>query len=454
MRNSHTINLDKNGDIQSASLDTLLRQLFPTKDYCPPRNVAFTLLLNLRTFISPAEILQKLLQHCMYEQNENLAKNFHRESRWKLFENVYGMMEEWTVQIPYDFRDPCMRDRLLELFALCQVDVSTTQSQCDDLILELRSTLSKAERYENALRNLQQNIEDPPVQCEHQAGLMNICASPIIVAHQLAHIELERLSMIGADEFVEMLSHSSMENLGQVPQSGRPRQNLNGKESALSSSTNIRHYVNWFNQLTALVASEILRHSRKKHRVKCIEFFIECAKECCNVGNFNSLMAIVAGLSVQPVSRLKKTWCRVDKSKLEVLQHQLDPSGNFLSYRATLKAAIWRAEGAKHDAEKLVIPFFGLIIKDLFLIYRNCLQQMPNGHFNFLMFNEFAEHISDLLKWKNRVCPFKKNNPILQYLLLGATFSEKNMLLLSYEYEVPETTADKDQYKRLIDDSK
>ncbi|VDK26694.1 unnamed protein product [Anisakis simplex] len=74
-----------------------------------------------------------------------------------------------------------------------------------------------------------------------------------------------------------------------------------------SSSGNIKHYVNWFNQLTVMVASEILRHSKKQHRVQVIEYFIDVAKECINVGNFNSLMAIVAGLSLPPVVRLKKT---------------------------------------------------------------------------------------------------------------------------------------------------
>lgn len=59
-------------------------------------------------------------------------------------------------------------------------------------------------------------------------------------------------------------------------------------------------------------------------------------------------------------------WSRVEKSKLEILQHQLDPTGNFLSYRATLKAAIWRAKGAKNASERLIIPFFGLQLKDLY----------------------------------------------------------------------------------------
>jgi hypothetical protein len=78
--------------------------------------------------------------------------------------------------------------------------------------------------------------------------------------------------------------------------------------------------------------------------VKLIEFYIDLAKECFNIGNFNSMMAIVNGLCTPAVSRLRRTWHRVNTSKLEILQHQLDPSANFVSYRATLKAAIWRAQ--------------------------------------------------------------------------------------------------------------
>ena len=38
-----------------------------------------------------------------------------------------------------------------------------------------------------------------------------------------------------------------------------------------------------------------------------MEYFIDVAKECINIGNFNSLMAIIAGMNMNPVSRLKKT---------------------------------------------------------------------------------------------------------------------------------------------------
>uniref|UniRef100_A0AC35G8T3 Ras-GEF domain-containing protein n=2 Tax=Panagrolaimus sp. PS1159 TaxID=55785 RepID=A0AC35G8T3_9BILA len=333
-----------------------------------------------------------------------------------------------------------MRDRLLEIFGLCIIDL-TTQQKCDDLMLRLRTTLSKLERYEMALRSLHQNTEDPPSTADQLVGLAAICPSPLIVAQQLAHIELERLSMVGADEFVEILKSGKIEEIGFIP------------KDQDSKITNIQHYIQWFNQLTNLVATEILRHSRKRYRVKTIEYFIEVAKECINVGNFNSLMAVVAGLSLQPVSRLKRTWSKVEKSKLEILQHQLDPSGNFISYRATIEAAIWRFEGAKQEAEKeaekVIIPFFGLLTKDLFLLYRRCVMPLPNGHLNYDMFTQFSDNIRNLIKWKSRPCPFKRNSQVLQYLLLAANYSETNMLRLSYDYEAAELSADKEQYKRI-----
>lgn len=42
-------------------------------------------------------------------------------------------------------------------------------------------------------------------------------------------------------------------------------------------------------------------------RVRVVEFWIETGRECFNIGNFNSLMAIIAGLNMSPISRLKKT---------------------------------------------------------------------------------------------------------------------------------------------------
>lgn len=37
-----------------------------------------------------------------------------------------------------------------------------------------------------------------------------------------------------------------------------------------------------------------LQPVKKKHRARVLEFFIDVAQECFNIGNFNSLMAIIS----------------------------------------------------------------------------------------------------------------------------------------------------------------
>ena len=69
------------------------------------------------------------------------------------------------------------------------------------------------------------------------------------------------------------------------------------------------------------------------------------------------------------VFRLKRTWQKIQSAgKFAVLEHQMNPSSNFLSYRATLKAAISRSEGATDQRQRIVIPFFSLLVKDLFIV--------------------------------------------------------------------------------------
>jgi len=40
-----------------------------------------------------------------------------------------------------------------------------------------------------------------------------------------------------------------------------------------------------------------LQPAKKKQRAQVIEFFIDVARECFNIGNFNSLMAIICKYS-------------------------------------------------------------------------------------------------------------------------------------------------------------
>jgi RasGEF domain len=61
-------------------------------------------------------------------------------------------------------------------------------------------------------------------------------------------------------------------------------------------------------QTSCWVATEICTQPQLKPRVKTIEKFIKIAKECKRLNQYNALLAIVSGLNLVAVSRLKQTW--------------------------------------------------------------------------------------------------------------------------------------------------
>uniref|UniRef100_A0A4X2LY46 RasGEF domain family member 1C n=1 Tax=Vombatus ursinus TaxID=29139 RepID=A0A4X2LY46_VOMUR len=174
-----------------------------------------------------------------------------------------------------------------------------------------------------------------------QREILSVCSDPYTLAQQLTHVELERLSHIGPEEFVQAFVH---------------KDSLDSTKSCFSDqnkTNNLEAYVKWFNRLCYLVATEICMPAKKKQRAQVIEFFIDVARECFNIGNFNSLMAIISGMNMSPVSRLKKTWSKVKTAKFFILEHQMDPTGNFYNYRTALRGAAHRSLTAHSNREKV-----------------------------------------------------------------------------------------------------
>ncbi|KAJ8337549.1 hypothetical protein SKAU_G00365150 [Synaphobranchus kaupii] len=100
--------------------------------------------------------------------------------------------------------------------------------------------------------------------------------------------------------------------------------------TSASLDTLIQHLVPTADYYPEVSTSCRQSQRRRKQRALVIEFFIDVARECFNIGNFNSLMAIISGMNMSPVSRLKKTWGKVKTAKFFILEHQMDPSRKLL----------------------------------------------------------------------------------------------------------------------------
>lgn len=82
-------------------------------------------------------------------------------------------------------------------------------------------------------------------QLTHQSDISEYCASPLVLAHQLTHIELERLSYIGPEEFVQAFTKD------------HPKIETSFKD--LKKTRNLESYVHWFNRLSYMVATDVVK---------------------------------------------------------------------------------------------------------------------------------------------------------------------------------------------------
>ncbi|OCT58572.1 hypothetical protein XELAEV_18002007mg [Xenopus laevis] len=431
----------QDNNLLSGSLEALIQHLVPNVDYYPDRTYIFTFLLSSRLFIHPSELMARVCHVCMEQQRLNEPRLDKSQVR-KIAPKILQLLTEWTDTFPYDFRDERMMRNLKDTAHRITNGDEMYRKNVQQIMQNLIRKLAALTQYEELITKINAQSTDRMTVLKTkpqsiQRDIITVCSDPYTVAQQLTHIELERLSYIGPEEFVQAFVQKD------------PLDNNENCYSDRKKTRNLEAYVEWFNRLSYLVATEICMPVKKKHRARMIEFFIDVARECFNIGNFNSLMAILSGMNMSPVSRLKKTWAKVKTAKFDILEHQMDPSSNFYNYRTALRGAAQRSLTAHSNREKIVIPFCSLLIKDIYFLNEGCKSQLPNGHVNFEKFWELAKQVSEFMTWKQVECPFEKDRKILHYVLTAPIFSEDALYLASYESESPENHIEKDRWKTL-----
>uniref|UniRef100_A0A4W4F7I7 RA-GEF-1 n=1 Tax=Electrophorus electricus TaxID=8005 RepID=A0A4W4F7I7_ELEEL len=155
--------------------------------------------------------------------------------------------------------------------------------------------------------------------------------------------------------------------------------------------TSLRSFEDLVNQETFWVATEIVREPNQSKRMKIIKHFIKVALHCKECRNFNSMFAIISGLNLAPVSRLRATWERLPgkyEKLLSELQEVFDPSRNMAKYRNLLN---------KHNLQPPVIPLYPVIKKDLTFLHEGN-DSKVDGLVNFEKLRMIAREIRHVVR--------------------------------------------------------
>ncbi|KAM6953545.1 rap guanine nucleotide exchange factor 2 isoform 2-T2 [Aplochiton taeniatus] len=158
------------------------------------------------------------------------------------------------------------------------------------------------------------------------------------------------------------------------------------KRRSKTASASLKRFEEAINHETFWVASEVTREPNQLKRMKTVKHFIKIALHCRECKNFNSMFAIISGLNLAPVSRLRGTWEKLP-SKYEKLfgdlQDLFDPSRNMAKYRNVLN---------NQNLQPPIIPLFPVIKKDLTFLHEGN-DSKVDGLINFEKLRMIAKEI-------------------------------------------------------------
>ncbi|XP_058533710.1 rap guanine nucleotide exchange factor 6 isoform X6 [Ochotona princeps] len=156
-------------------------------------------------------------------------------------------------------------------------------------------------------------------------------------------------------------------------------------------NTHLKAFEDIVNQETFWVASEILTESNQLKRMKIIKHFIKIALHCRECKNFNSMFAIISGLNLAPVARLRGTWEKLPskyEKHLQDLQDLFDPSRNMAKYRNILSS---------QSMQPPIIPLFPVVKKDMTFLHEGN-DSKVDGLVNFEKLRMIAKEIRQVMR--------------------------------------------------------
>ncbi|XP_054610973.1 rap guanine nucleotide exchange factor 6 isoform X9 [Dunckerocampus dactyliophorus] len=263
----------------------------------------------------------------------------------------------------------------VDTYSLCEVSVSPEgvikQRRLPDQLSKLADRIQLNGRY-----YLKNNMEtetlcsDEDAQDllrESQISLLQL--STMEVAAQLSMRDFELFRNIESTEYVDDLF----------------------KLDLSAESSNLKQFEEVINQETFWVATEILKEPNALKRMKTIKHFIKIALHCRECKNFNSMFAIISGLNLAPVARLRSSWEKLPSKYDKLfgdLQDVFDPSRNMAKYRNVLSG---------QSMQPPIIPLFPVVKKDLTFLHEGN-DSTVDGLVNFEKLRMIAKEIRHVVR--------------------------------------------------------
>jgi len=226
--------------------------------------------------------------------------------------------------------------------------------------------------------------------------------SPKQIARQMALVDFNYFKKIEKEEYISL--------------------SWNGPDK-WTKAPNIATFIQRFNNLTLWVSNLILESTNIRRRAEKLEHFINVAKACSEVNNFNGVKSILTSLQCTPIYRLHKTWALIGKSKIifESLTEILSTNNNSEKYRKKLQ-----------KAKPPCIPYLGVHLSDITFAI-----EAGKAHDKHLSGSKHIDKVLEELNgFKNGTYDFEEIGPAVEFLSSPKFISEMEPFYEDKNYQL------------------
>eukprot|EP01125_Pyxidicula_operculata_P020243 TRINITY_DN7457_c0_g1_i1.p1 TRINITY_DN7457_c0_g1~~TRINITY_DN7457_c0_g1_i1.p1 ORF type:complete len:527 (-),score=153.86 TRINITY_DN7457_c0_g1_i1:234-1814(-) len=403
--------------VKGGTLEKIIERL--TNETAPDNDFVDTFLLTYRTYITPTELLEKIIDRYRFNpegsneaddstpipEDDDSGKAAPKLSSKIIRLRIANVLKRWLSNHYHDFADDSqMTDTLNDALEKTYLQKDSTEyalgTSIKKLIDEQQQKLAEGKKKEKEFIFTERASRVPkPVEPKHPDNFEEFDVGEI--ARQLCLFQQHLFRQIHPKECLNQAWNKKKED-----------------------APNILSLIQTFNDLSSWVSTQVVSHADIKDRVSKIKRFIKISIKCKEYNNFDACQAILAGLNASPVFRLKKSWMKVKTDKklykdyLE-LKELLSQNGNFKQYRARLKTL-----------NPPCLPYLGVYLTDLVFIDENRdYLTLPSGRTDMINFDKMrkvAAVIRDIMMHQQTPYAFFQVDPIFNYFSSGLKYLTPN----------------------------
>uniref|UniRef100_A0AAY4A0L2 RAS guanyl-releasing protein 2 n=1 Tax=Denticeps clupeoides TaxID=299321 RepID=A0AAY4A0L2_9TELE len=274
-----------------------------------------------------------LMMHPWYLPSTDLAKKLVQKSQDEsctvdLRTKICHLVKYWIAEFPVEFNlNPRLAEQIKDLRELLNTEGNERQSQ----LIDVESVPSYKWK-----RQVTQRV--PSVSKKRKMSLLFDHLDASELAEHLTYLEYKSFSKILFQDYHSFVMHG-----------------------CTVDNPILERFITLFNSVSQWIQLMVLSKPTAPQRAAVISHFIRVAQKLLQLQNFNTLMAVVGGLSNSSISRLKETQSHIsnDTNKtFNILVELVTSCGNYSQYRRRFT-----------ECSGFRFPILGVHLKDLIAVH-------------------------------------------------------------------------------------